>query len=146
MVIAPARTGRDSRRRIVVIFTDQTNRGIRSSVIPHRSLFAVVMKLIEAKIDLTPARWSEKITMSTEGPECAMLLDSGGYTVHPVPAPFSTAADITRRVKEGGSSQNLMLFIRGKAMSGAANIRGTSQLPNPPIKTGITRKKIMRTA
>lgn len=36
-----------------------------------------------------------------------------------------------------------MLFIRGKAMSGAPNIRGTSQLPNPPIIIGITMKKIM---
>lgn len=39
-----------------------------------------------------------------------------------------------------------MLFIRGKAMSGAASIRGTSQFPNPPINTGITRKKIIRNA
>lgn len=31
-------------------------------------------------------------------------------------------------------------------MSGAPNIRGTSQLPNPPIITGITRKKIIRKA
>lgn len=31
-------------------------------------------------------------------------------------------------------------------MSGAASIRGTSQFPNPPINTGITRKKIMRKA
>lgn len=75
-----------------------------------------------------------------------MLLDRGGYTVHPVPAPFSTAADITRRISDGGRSQNLMLFIRGKAMSGAASIRGTNQFPKPPIRTGITRKKIIRTA
>lgn len=39
-----------------------------------------------------------------------------------------------------------MLFIRGNAISGAPNIRGTSQFPNPPIRTGITRKKIIRTA
>jgi hypothetical protein len=30
-----------------------------------------------------------------------------------------------------------MLFIRGNAMSGAPNISGTSQFPNPPIMTGI---------
>jgi hypothetical protein len=36
-----------------------------------------------------------------------------------------------------------MLFIRGNAMSGAPNIRGTSQFPNPPIMIGITMKKIM---
>ena len=28
-------------------------------------------------------------------------------------------------------------------MSGAPNINGTNQLPNPPIKMGITIKKIM---
>jgi len=31
-------------------------------------------------------------------------------------------------------------------MSGAASMRGKSQLPNPPIKTGITKKKIIRNA
>lgn len=55
-MIAPARTGSDRRRRIVVIFTDQTNKGIWSRVITIRSSFAVVMKLIDARIDLTPAR------------------------------------------------------------------------------------------
>jgi len=39
-----------------------------------------------------------------------------------------------------------MLFSRGNAMSGAPNIRGKSQLPNPPINTGITRKKIIKNA
>lgn len=31
-------------------------------------------------------------------------------------------------------------------MSGAASIKGISQFPNPPMKTGITRKKIIRKA
>lgn len=35
-----------------------------------------------------------------------------------------------------------MLFIRGNAISGAPNIIGTSQLPNPPIIIGITIKKL----
>jgi hypothetical protein len=39
-----------------------------------------------------------------------------------------------------------MLFIRGKAISGAPIIRGTNQFPNPPIKAGITRKKIIKKA
>lgn len=75
-----------------------------------------------------------------------MLLASGGYTVQPVPTPFSTAALESRRVRDGGSSQNLILFNRGKAISGAPSIKGTSQLPNPPIITGITKKKIIRKA
>lgn len=75
-----------------------------------------------------------------------MFLDRGGYTVHPVPAPFSTAADDNRRRSEGGKSQNLMLLSRGKAMSGAPNISGSNQFPNPPINTGITKKKIIKNA
>lgn len=39
-----------------------------------------------------------------------------------------------------------MLFIRGKAISGAPNINGTNQFPNPPIMTGITMKKIIMKA
>lgn len=31
-------------------------------------------------------------------------------------------------------------------MSGAPSINGRSQFPNPPIKIGITRKKIIRNA
>jgi hypothetical protein len=33
--------------------------------------------------------------------------------------------------------------MRGKAMSGAPIMSGTSQLPKPPIIAGITMKKIM---
>lgn len=75
-----------------------------------------------------------------------MFLARGGYTVHPVPAPFSTAADERRSIRAGGRSQNLILLRRGNAISGAPSIRGSSQLPNPPINTGITRKKIIKKA
>jgi hypothetical protein len=60
-----------------------------------------------------------------------------------VPAPLSTR-DLERSIiKAGIKNQNLILFIRGKAISAAPNIRGTSQLPNPPIRIGITIKKII---
>jgi len=59
---------------------------------------------------------------------------------------FSTAADEIRSSNDGGSSQNLILLSRGNAISGAPSISGKSQLPNPPINTGITRKKIIRNA
>lgn len=39
-----------------------------------------------------------------------------------------------------------MLFIRGKAMSGAPIIKGTSQFPKPPIIIGMTMKKIITKA
>jgi len=83
---------------------------------------------------------------STDPPAWANPLDSGGYIVHPVPAPLSTPAEAMRRRKEGGTSQNLILFIRGKAISGAPIIKGISQFPNPPIIIGITIKKIITRA
>lgn len=77
--MAPARTGRVSRRSRTVKITAHTNRGIRSRRIPfHRMLIIVVMKLIAPKIDATPAKWSEKMAKSTDGPECARLPASGG--------------------------------------------------------------------
>lgn len=145
--MAPARTGKDNRRRIAVIFTDHTKSGIRSNCKPSdRILIAVVMKLIAPRIEDAPAKCNEKIAKSTEGPACARFLDNGGYTVHPVPTPFSTVALASNNVSDGGRSQNLILFIRGNAISGAPNINGTSQFPNPPIKIGITIKKIIRNA
>lgn len=91
----------------------------------------------------TPARCREKIAQSTDGPEWAMLLLRGGYTVQPVPAPDSTAPLRRSKVKAGIKNQNLILFSRGKAISGAPIISGTNQLPNPPIRIGMTIKKIM---
>jgi hypothetical protein len=57
MVIAPARTGRDNNSSRAVIATDQTNKGIRSKVIPlDRILITVVIKFTAPKIEETPAR------------------------------------------------------------------------------------------
>lgn len=129
---------------MAVITTDHTNRGIRSNVIPvDRILITVVIKFTAPKIDEMPAKCKEKMARSTDAPPWAIPLERGGYTVQPVPAPFSTILLARRRVREGGNIQKLILFIRGKAMSGAPNIRGTSQLPNPPIIIGITIKKII---
>lgn len=95
------------------------------------------------KIDDTPAKCKEKIAQSTDGPEWAIFLLRGGYTVQPVPAPDSTHPLKRSNVKAGIKNQNLILFSRGKAISGAPIINGTSQFPNPPIRIGITMKKIM---
>lgn len=83
---------------------------------------------------------------STEAPAWARFPANGGYTVHPVPAPASTVDEARRSRKDGGSSQKLMLFMRGNAMSGAPIMSGTSQFPNPPIMIGITIKKIITKA
>ena len=52
-------------------------------------------------------------------------------------------SEMSSSAKAGGSSQNEMLFMRGKAMSGAPIMIGTNQLPKPPIIAGMTMKKIM---
>lgn len=74
------------------------------------------------------------------------MLDKGGYTVHPVPAPVSTNEESTNNNNDGVNNQRLKLFKRGKAISGAPINIGTNQLPNPPIKIGITIKKIIKNA
>lgn len=63
-----------------------------------------------------------------------------------MPAPASTVDEASRRRNDGGRSQKLMLFIRGNAMSGAPIMRGTNQLPNPPIMMGMTIKKLITKA
>jgi len=69
-VIAPANTGRDNNKRIAVIKTDQTNKGVRSIVIILGRIFiTVVIKFTAPKIDEIPARCREKIVKSTLGPE-----------------------------------------------------------------------------
>lgn len=75
------------------------------------------------------------------------ITNSGGLlTVHPVPAPCSTKEEPNSKNKAGGSSQKLILFNLGKAISGAPIIKGTNQFPNPPIIVGITKKNIITNA
>ena len=60
-----------------------------------------------------------------------------------MPVGPSTNIEMMRSVRAAGSSQNEMLFMRGNAMSGAPIIKGTNQLPKPPIVAGITMKNTM---
>lgn len=147
-MIAPARTGRERSSRKAVKKTDQVNSLLISHLV-NLFLFmlnAVEIKLIAPRIEEAPARCREKMAISTEGPAWAKLPDKGGYTVQPVPTPLSTILLSKRRVRDGGKNQNLRLFIRGYAISGAPIIRGTNQLPKPPIRAGITMKKIITKA
>lgn len=69
IVIAPARTGKERRRRMAVKNTDHTKRGVWSQDIPgDRILIIVVMKFTAPRIDEAPARWRLKIVKSTEAP------------------------------------------------------------------------------
>jgi len=106
----------------------------------------VVMKLIAPKIEEAPAKCSEKIVKSIDEPPWNVWFERGGYTVQPVPAAISVNDENSSKESDGGSNQNLILFIRGKAMSGAPNINGTNQFPNPPIMIGMTMKKIIMNA
>ena len=62
MVMAPARTGSDSRSKNTVTKIDQTKSGILCKVMPGaRMLKMVVMKLIAPRMDEIPATCSAKI-------------------------------------------------------------------------------------
>ena len=72
LVIAPANTGSDSRRRNAVISTAHTKRGSLCLKRPGARLLKIVtIKLIAPLIDEAPERCRLKIARSTEGPECA---------------------------------------------------------------------------
>jgi len=72
MVIAPAKTGKDSKSKKAVIKIDQTINGNLCMDKPGARIFKiVVIKLIAPKIEEAPAKCKLKIAKSTEGPECA---------------------------------------------------------------------------
>lgn len=147
IVIAPAKTGRAIRSRRTVMATDQAKSGIRSSVMPGARAWKIVTrKLTAPAIEEAPAKWREKMARSTLGPFCPTSPERGGYIVHPAPTPLSTSLLISSRRRDGGRSQNLRLFSRGNAISGDPKRRGISQFPNPPIRIGITAKKIIMKA
>jgi len=66
--------------------------------------------------------------------------------VQPVPGPDPIRRETTIKAPLKGRNQNLILFSRGKHISCDPNRRGNSRLPNPPIRMGITMKKIIRNA
>lgn len=145
--MAPAKTGKDNNNRKAVIKMDQTNNGSLCMNKPLTLILNMVqIKFMAPNIEAAPDKCKLKIAKSTEAPECALTLDKGGYTVQPVPTPASANIETVNNIKEGGNNQKLILFIRGKAMSGAPIINGTNQLPKPPINTGITMKKIITKA
>jgi hypothetical protein len=79
IVIAPARTGRESNSRRAVIAIDHTNTGIRSGFMLFGFiLIVVVIKFTAPRIEDTPAKWSEKMARSTDAPGCAIPLSRGG--------------------------------------------------------------------
>jgi len=147
IVIHAASTGKANINNVAVINNDQVNKGINSNSICDTRIFKIVVIMFnDPIIEEAPAKCNEIIAKSTEGSLCPIKLDKGGYTVHPVPTPWLVKLLDKSKNKDGGNNQNLKLFNRGKAISGAPNINGISQFPNPPINIGITAKKIIKKA
>jgi hypothetical protein len=126
---------------------DQVNREILSKLISTlRKLQKVAIKLTLLKIEPIPAICRLKMLKSILFPLCPRLLLRGGYRVQPTPLPPSQNMPVVNRITEGGSTQKLKLFRRGNIISKVNLIRGSIQLPNPPMATGITKKKIIKIA
>jgi hypothetical protein len=117
------------------------------NLIPGLLIFnIVVIKFIAPSKLLIPERWIANIAKSTLGPLWLCIPESGGYKVHPVPAPFSIVLANINNIKLGGRSQKLILFNLGNAISGPPTNSGSKKFPNPPIMAGITIKNIITIA
>ena len=144
MVNAPANTGKEITNKIAVKYTLQINKGnLDQPMAALRKLIIVHRKFNEPPILDTPATCILKIARSTPLLGCPTKDDKGGYKVQPPPTPLDSNILRTNRVNLAGNSQNERLFKRGNAISLLPNIKGINQLLNPPIKTGITKKKII---
>jgi hypothetical protein len=124
----------------------QTNKFILEYVNPGALMLKIVtIKLREPSMDEIPVKCSAKIAQSTDifGEK---LVERGGYTVQPVPAPISVKKLSTKNITDSGSNQKLKLFSLGKAISVVPHITGINQFPKPDIKIGITEKNIITIA
>jgi hypothetical protein len=109
-----------------VINIDQLNNVNLEYVIPLVLIFiTVTIKFIAPNNDEIPDICNENIIKSTDGPECDCILDSGGYTVQPVPGPLSINVDDNANNNDGTNNQNDMLFNLAKLISAQPNIKGT---------------------
>ena len=124
--VTPAdNTGNDNNNKIDVNTTAHTNNGNFDIVIPIVLIFnVVVIKFIAPNNDDIDVKCNANIAKSTDGPECDCTPANGGYTVHPVPAPFSINALANNDTKAGGNNQNEILFNLANDISLAPIIKG----------------------
>ena len=144
MVMAPASTGSDSNNRKAVTSTLHTNKGILCRVMPGaRMLNIVVMKLIAPRMEEAPAKCSgkdRKIHGRAGMPAGRKRRIDGPARADTNHArrPFDEQGDDRAARRRPASSQNEILFMRGKAMSGAPIIaartscRSRRSLPASP--------------
>jgi len=79
IVRAAASTGKEKASKKEVIRTDQINKGVLDQLIPKGFIFIIVtIKLIEPKIEETPAICKLKIPKSTAQLEWKTSLERGG--------------------------------------------------------------------
>jgi len=72
IVIAPAKTGKESKSKNAVMNTAQANKGTLCAVIPGALMLTIVtIKLIAPRIEDIPAKCRLNIAKSTEPPLCA---------------------------------------------------------------------------
>jgi hypothetical protein len=121
-----------------VTTTAHPNKANLCNLIPGLLIFnIVVIKFIAPNRLLTPDRCNAKIAKSTLGPLWLCNPDKGGYSVQPVPAPFSIIAANKNNIRLGINNQKLILFNLGNAISGPPTNNGNKKFPNPPIIAGI---------
>jgi len=140
IVIPPANTGKANNNKKTVTRTLHINKEKTSKdICPLRPTNIVTKKFSELKTEETPAKCKEKIIKSKE--ILNIFIDRGGYKVQPPLGPPETNKLSNKKKIAGNINQTLKLFKRGKHKSKIAPKSGISQLPNAPIKIGITVKK-----
>ena len=144
IVTAPAKTGNEAINKNEVITQVQTNNGICINDIPGaRILNTVAIILIAPIIEDIPRKWTANMRNGNASPVCNT---KGGYIVHPPAGPPPCINIVLKsNAKANGSIQKLMLFILGKAISGAPIIKGIIQFARP-TPAGITAPNIMTSA
>jgi hypothetical protein len=114
IVIAPASTGNDNNNNTAVTTTAHPNKANLCNLIPGLLIFnIVVIKLIAPNKLLIPDRCKANIARSTLGPLWLCIPLKGGYSVQPVPAPFSIQLANKNNNKLGGNNQKLTLLSLG---------------------------------
>ena len=86
----------------------------------------VTMKFTAPRIELVPTRMTATIQRFMPGPGLYLRLLTGGYAVQPASAAPPRRNPETATSPEKGTIQKLRALMRGKAMSGAPIMRGTT--------------------
>lgn len=147
MVMAPARTGITPMSNAAVIATAHGYSDVCKSVLCTLLAYRVVTNRLIAPVrELPPAACREMRNTSTDSPAWDPARDSGGYTVHAVPAPSSIHELPTMSRYASTSNHIPRLFTLGNMSSGTHICIGTRRLPNPDMTPGMMKKNIMSMA